>query len=193
MKLLIKNARVIDAKNKIDKQLDVLIENSKIAKIAKNIKEEETKIFDAEDKILMPGFVDMHVHLREPGHEYKETIKSGTSAAAAGGFTTVCCMPNTSPVVDNQGVVEFIIFEARKTALINVYPIGAITKGLKGRELSEIADMQNAVGRIFVSVGADPLPTKVESHDLTTLSNVLKETTEGWLKGEVNLPIEDGK
>jgi len=150
MKLLIKNARVIDAKNNIDEQLDVLIENSKIAKIAKNINDKDVKIFDAKDKVLMPGLVDMHVHLREPGHEYKETIKSGTIAAAAGGFTTVCCMPNTNPVVDNQGVVEFILSEARKTALINVYPIGAITKGLKGLELAEIADMQNA-GIIAIS------------------------------------------
>ncbi|MBU1045224.1 MAG: dihydroorotase [Candidatus Omnitrophica bacterium] len=150
MKLLIKNARVIDAKSNLDDQLDVLIENSKIVKIAKNIKDKDAQIIDAKDKVLMPGFVDMHVHLREPGYEYKETIKSGTMAAAAGGFTTVCCMPNTNPVIDNQGVVEFVISEARKSALINVYPIGAITKGLKGEELSEIADMQNA-GIIAIS------------------------------------------
>jgi dihydroorotase len=144
MRLLIKNARVIDAKSDLDDQLDVLIENNKITNIAKNIKDKEAKVIDASGKVLMPGFVDMHVHLREPGNEYKETIKTGSMAAAAGGFTTVCCMPNTNPVIDNQGVVEFVISEARKSALINVFPIGAITKGLKGEELAEIGDMQNA-------------------------------------------------
>ncbi|MFH1061464.1 MAG: dihydroorotase [Candidatus Omnitrophota bacterium] len=144
MRLLIKNARVIDVKSKLDAQLDILIENNKITKIEKNIKDKDAKVIDAAGKVLMPGFVDMHVHLREPGYEYKETIKTGSMAAAAGGFTTICCMPNTNPVIDNQGVIEFVISEARKSALVNVFPIGAITKGLKGEELAEIGDMQQA-------------------------------------------------
>jgi dihydroorotase len=144
MKLLIKNARVMDFKTKLDDNLDLIIENNKIAKMGKNIKAQDAKIIDASGKVLMPGFVDMHVHLRQPGYEYKETIASGAKAAAKGGFTTVCCMPNTDPVIDNQGVVEFVLSEAKKTACINVLPIGAITKALKGQELAEIADMQNA-------------------------------------------------
>lgn len=150
MRLLIKNARVIDVKSDLDDKLDVLIENNKITKIEKNINDKDAQVIDAADKVLMPGFIDMHVHLREPGYEYKETIKTGSMAAAAGGFTTVCCMPNTNPVIDNQGVVEFVISEARKSAIVNVLPIGAISKSLAGAELSEIADMQNA-GIIAIS------------------------------------------
>lgn len=150
MRILIKNARVIDVKSDLDDKLDVLIENNKITKIEKNINDKDAQVIDAADKVLMPGFVDMHVHLREPGYEYKETIKTGSMAAAAGGFTTVCCMPNTNPVIDNQGVVEFVSSEARKSAIVNVLPIGAITKRLEGIELSEIADMQNA-GIIAIS------------------------------------------
>ena len=144
MRLIIKNARVIDAKAKIDDMLDILIEGKKIAKIAKNIKDNDAEVYDAKNLVATAGFVDLHVHLREPGFEYKETILSGSRAAAAGGFTTVCCMPNTNPVIDNQGVVEFILSQGKKAGLINVLPVGAITKGSQGEELAEIGDLKDA-------------------------------------------------
>jgi len=156
MQLLIKNARVIDAKSKTDDCLDVLITGGKIAKLAKNIKAKDAKIFDAKGLIVMPGLVDMHVHLREPGFEYKETILTGSKAAAAGGFTSVCCMPNTDPVVDNQEVVEFISSQSKKAGLINVFCVGAITKGLKGRELSDIGDLK-AAGCVALSDDGNPV------------------------------------
>ncbi|MCK4993890.1 MAG: dihydroorotase [Candidatus Omnitrophica bacterium] len=156
MKLIIKNARVIDSKSKIDDVLDILIEGKKIAKIDKNIKDNDADVFDARNLVASAGFVDLHVHLREPGFEYKETILSGSRAATAGGFTTVCCMPNTNPVIDNQGVVEFIISASKKAGLINVLPIGAITKGSQGVELSEMSDLKD-VGVVAVSDDGKPL------------------------------------
>ncbi|MFH2138303.1 MAG: dihydroorotase [Candidatus Omnitrophota bacterium] len=144
MQLLIKNGRVIDAKNNLDDTLDILIEGSKVVKIAKNIKADGAKTFDAQGLIVVPGLIDMHVHLREPGFEYKESILTGSRAAAHGGFTGICCMPNTNPVIDNQGVVEFIAGQAKKAGLVNVYIVGAVTKGLNGQELSDIADLKDA-------------------------------------------------
>lgn len=156
MKLLIKNARVLDPKSKTDDMLDILIEGKKIAKIGKNIKDKEADIFDAKNLVVASGFIDLHVHLREPGFEYKETILSGSRAAAAGGFTTVCCMPNTNPVIDNQGVVEFILSASKRAGLINVLPIGAITKGSQGKELSEIGELKD-VGVVAISDDGQPL------------------------------------
>lgn len=145
MKLLIKNSRVIDPANNIDDSLDILVEGNIIKKIAKGIKAEGTaKIIDAKGKIVTPGLIDIHTHLREPGFEYKETIKTGTMAAAAGGFTTICCMPNTNPVNDNRVVTEFILSKSAKEGIVNVLPIGAITKGSQGKELAEIGDMRSA-------------------------------------------------
>ncbi len=156
MKLLIKNARVIDPKSKTDDILDILIEGNKIAKIDNNIKDNDADVFDAKGLVATPGFVDVHAHLREPGFEYKETVLSGSRAAAAGGFTTVCCMPNTKPVIDNQGVVEFILAQSKKAGLINVLVIGAITKGSKGVELSEISDLKD-VGVVAISDDGNPV------------------------------------
>ncbi|MCG2712129.1 MAG: amidohydrolase family protein, partial [Candidatus Omnitrophica bacterium] len=156
MSLIIKNVRVIDAKSKIDDTLDILIEGEKIAKIAKNIKENGADVFEAKNLVAAAGFIDLHAHLREPGFEYKETILSGSKAAAAGGFTTVCCMPNTNPVIDNRGVVEFIISQSKKAGLINVLPVGAITKGSYGEELSEIGDLKDA-GVVALSDDGKPV------------------------------------
>lgn len=144
MRLLIKKARVIDPKSKTDDVLDILVQGAKIIKISKNIKEENTEIINAQGLIACPGLVDIHAHFREPGFEYKETILSGSKAAAAGGFTSVCCMPNTKPVADNQGVVEFIISQNRKAGLISLFPIGAITRDSKGTMLSDIGDLKEA-------------------------------------------------
>ncbi len=145
LNLLIKNGQVIDPANKVDEKLDVLIAEGKIAKLGKagSISPDGAEVIEAAAKLVVPGLIDMHVHLREPGFEYKETIATGTAAAKAGGFTSVCCMPNTNPVNDNRSVTEFILSQAR-TAAARVYPIGAITKGSKGEELSEMAELYEA-------------------------------------------------
>ena len=144
--ILIKNGRVIDPANKIDAILDILIENGRITEIGKAISHQPSVIslIDASGKIVVPGLIDMHVHLREPGYEYKETVKTGTESALAGGFTSIACMPNTKPVNDNQSVTDFILDKARKEGVVNVYPIGAITKGLKGEELAEIGELKSS-------------------------------------------------
>ncbi len=146
MKILIRGGRLIDPGNDIDSKLDVLINGNVIEKIDKNIREtdEKIKIIDASGHIVAPGLVDIHAHLREPGYEYKETIKTGTMAASKGGFTTIVCMANTQPVNDNKSVTEFIIEKARSEGLCRVLPCGAITRGLKGEDLAEIGEMYEA-------------------------------------------------
>lgn len=141
MKLLVKGGRIIDPENGIDAVMDLLIEDGIVARVGKNLKSKADETVDASGKLVCPGFIDMHVHLREPGCEYKEDIASGTRAAAAGGFTTVCCMPNTDPVIDNIAVVRFIKERAQHSGMVNVIPIGSITKQQKGQELSEYADL----------------------------------------------------
>lgn len=143
MSILIKNGRVIDPANGTDGIFDVLISGGKIEKVEKGIADSADKTIDAAGKWVTPGLIDMHVHLREPGFEHKETIATGTRSAAKGGFTTVCCMPNTSPVVDNEILVEYIRMKAEREGIINVLPVGAITKGQKGEELANIGKMAN--------------------------------------------------
>ncbi|CFX75145.1 Dihydroorotase [Syntrophomonas zehnderi OL-4] len=155
MKLLIRGGRVIDPANEIDAIMDVLVADGKIEAIAPNIQAEGAINIDAAGKWVCPGFIDMHVHLREPGFEYKEDIASGTRAAAAGGFTTVCCMPNTDPVIDNAAVASFVRERAQKSGVVNVLPIGSITKKQAGRELSEMAELVEAG---CVAVSDDGLP-----------------------------------
>lgn len=143
--LIIKNGRVIDPANNIDGNFDIKIENGKIAQIAASISATKAdNIINAEGLIVSPGFVDVHVHLREPGQEYKETIETGTQAAAAGGFTSVCCMANTQPVNDHGAITEAILQRARETGSVNVFPIGAVTKNLDGKVLSEIGELREA-------------------------------------------------
>ncbi len=146
MKVLIKGGRLIDPKNAIDGRYDVLADGPVIEGISKNIGkvDSRTKIVDASGLIVAPGLIDVHCHLREPGFEYKETIKTGTMAAARGGFTTIVCMANTDPVNDSRSVTEFIIDRAHAEGVCKVLPCGAITKGLKGEELSEIGEMFEA-------------------------------------------------
>ena len=145
MALLIKNGRVVDPSSGTDDVLDVLVENGRIKEIGKNLKSDDTidKI-DAKGLVVVPGLVDIHTHLREPGYEYKETIKTGSEAAAAGGFTTIACMANTNPVNDNASVTRYIINKAKNEACVNVLPVGAITKGLKGETLAEIGELKEA-------------------------------------------------
>lgn len=139
---LLKGGRVIDPANNIDDLLDVLIVDGVISRVDRGLKAERgDEVLSCDGMIVAPGFVDMHVHLREPGREDKETIESGGQAAAAGGFTSLACMPNTQPVNDDQSVTEFITAQARRKSPVRVYPIGAITKGLKGEELSEIGEL----------------------------------------------------
>ncbi len=139
MKILIKNGRVIDPYSDTDGRLDVLIEGTKIRGLYREGRGPEADmVMDASGCIVIPGLVDMHTHLREPGFEYKETIKTGTMAAVKGGFTTVCCMPNTNPVNDTMAVTRFIVEKASKEGSCTVYPIGSITKGQKGEELAEL-------------------------------------------------------
>jgi dihydroorotase len=140
MKTLIKNGRVYDSKNGLDGKYDILIEGNKIFEINKNIKNQGYEVIDAEGKIIIPALIDMHTHLREPGYEEKETVKTGSEAAAAGGFSAVAAMPNTKPIADNPAVVEHMKHKAEKAA-VRVYPIGSITQDSKGEVLSEIGTL----------------------------------------------------
>lgn len=141
MKSLIKNARVIDPADGLDEVVDILIDGETIARIGHELPEEGAVILDREGSVVVPGLVDVHVHLREPGQEYKETIETGTAAAAHGGFTAICSMPNTIPTTDNAATLDFVIEQAKKAGHCRVHPSGACTKGLKGESLSEMGDM----------------------------------------------------
>lgn len=153
-KLLIKGGQVVFADEV--KAADILLENGKIAKIGKNLKADGAEVIDAAGLTVFPGLIDMHVHLREPGFEYKEDIASGSAAAVAGGFTQVCCMPNTDPVCDNAAVVGYIAARAKEVGLCKVHPIGAITRGEKGETLSEMGKMKDA-GVVAVSDDGKPV------------------------------------
>ncbi|MBI5779321.1 MAG: dihydroorotase [Planctomycetes bacterium] len=138
--ILIKNGRVIDPANKIDKVTNVFIENGKIKSVGPKTPK-ANKTIDAKGLIVTPGLIDMHVHLREPGKEDEETIASGTAAAINGGFTSVACMPNTDPAIDNEASAEFVYLQAKRAGKANVFPIGAVTKGRKGEEISEMGQL----------------------------------------------------
>ena len=149
MKTLIKNGRIIDPANQIDGAFDLLVNKNKIQCIEPNGKLTERnteggKVIDAKRCVVAPGFIDMHVHFREPGYEYKETIETGCQSAAAGGFTTVAVMPNTDPVIDNRSVTEMIQTSAKRFGVVNVLVIGAISQGLKGEKLTEMGDLSQA-------------------------------------------------
>ncbi len=158
MKLLIKGGRLIEPSRKLDGRYDVLVEGGKVAEIipvggSPSKAPEGAQVYDATGKVVCPGFIDVHVHFREPGQEYKEDIDTGTRAAAAGGFTSVCCMANTYPRNDNAQVTQYILDRARAAGRINVFPIGAITKNLDGKELAEMADMMAAGAVAFSDDG----------------------------------------
>ena len=145
MKTLIKGGRVIDPATNTDKVLNLLIEDEKIIDRFEGEKDVEAdSVIDANGMYVMPGFIDLHVHLREPGFEHKEDIESGSKAAAKGGFTSVCCMPNTKPATDSKEVVSYIVNKAREVAPINVLVVGAVTKGQAGQELADIEGMKEA-------------------------------------------------
>src|ERR1700681_3444474 len=159
--LLIKNGRVLDPATKTDVAQDILLDGEKIAEInapGKITRPRDGEIFDAAGLIIAPGFIDMHVHLREPGQESSESIETGTRSAARGGFTAVCCMPNTKPVNDNASVTRFILDRAKATASVRVWPIGAASVGSKGEAIAEIAAMKQA-GLVAVSDDGKPIAT----------------------------------
>lgn len=155
-KLLIKNGRVIDPATRRDGPADVLIEDRSIVAVGDNIEAGDAEVFDAAGLVVAPGFLDIHVHLREPGLTHAETIETGARAAAAGGFTRVCAMPNTSPVNDNATVTGYILEKARQTAVVKVHPIGAITQGSQGEELAPIGTLKEA-GAVAISDDGQPV------------------------------------
>jgi dihydroorotase len=159
MRLLIKNGHVVDPSQGQNSGIDILIESGLIARFFGRGDQDpsDCEVFDASGMIVAPGFIDMHVHLREPGQEHKETIASGCAAAVAGGWTSVCPMPNTQPVNDNAAITRYMIEQAAKAGLANVFPIGAITKSSDGSELAEMGEMK-AAGAVAVSDDGRPVP-----------------------------------
>jgi len=157
MSLLIKGGRVIDPSQNIDDKLDVLVVDGLVKEIGKGLSAPVgAETIDAAGKLVVPGLIDMHVHLRDPGLEYKEDIVSGTRAAAAGGFTSVCCMPNTKPVIDNKAIASYIIAKAKSEGFCNVFPVGTITYGMNGERMSEMGELKEA-GCVAVSDDGRPV------------------------------------
>ncbi|MBN2377653.1 MAG: dihydroorotase [Sedimentisphaerales bacterium] len=151
--LLIKNGRIIDPANGVDKVANLLVRDGKIAEIGK-FSTGADEVVDAKDKLVVPGLIDMHVHLREPGDEEEETIASGAAAAVAGGFTSVVCMPNTDPAIDNEATVDFVYRQADRANLANVFAAGAVTKGRAGEELAEMGQMVRGGAVMFTDDGS---------------------------------------
>src|SRR5213593_3359146 len=161
MKRLLKGGRVVDPANGIDGVRDVLIDGDRIARVGANLPADGATVVEIpEGLVICPGFIDMHVHLREPGQEHKETVATGTAAAVAGGFTAVACMPNTSPVNDNAGVTAYILGKAADANLARVYPIGAVSRGQQGEQLADIAELKEA-GCVAVTDDGRPVATAV--------------------------------
>jgi dihydroorotase len=171
MKILIKNGKVIDPSQNIEKKMNILVDGNLIKEYPKNInlleKRKDVKVIDAKNLVVTPGLIDIHVHLREPGYEHKETIRTGTMSAAAGGFTSIACMPNTNPINDNASVTDYILLKARTEGIVNVLPIGAITKSEEGEELAEIGEMYEAG---CVAISDDGMPV--------TNSNLMRRAME---------------
>jgi len=151
---LIKGGRLLDPKNKVDQELDLLIDQGRVADIGEGLAaDQDTEVLDAAGKVVTPGLIDMHVHLREPGREDTETVESGCLAAAAGGFTAVAAMPNTDPVTDNQATVGYLIREAIRAGYARVYPVGAVTRNIEGENLAEMGEMLAAGAVAFTDDG----------------------------------------
>jgi len=156
MQLILRQGRIVDPSQKLNKVMDIGLDEGRVADIALKIRKKGRKEIDARGLLVLPGFIDMHVHLREPGREDSETIETGASAAARGGFTGIACMPNTQPVNDSEAVTAFILEKAREVAKIAVYPIGAITKGSQGKTLAEIGEMYRT-GIVAISDDGHPV------------------------------------
>lgn len=174
MTLLIKNGRVIDPDTKTDEEMDLLIEDGKIVTREKKLEAKADKTIDAKGCYVMPGFIDLHVHLRDPGFEAKETVETGSRAAARGGYTTILAMPNTKPVVDNADVVRYVHKKAENLGLIHVLQIGAITKGQQGKELADIEAMVKAGSPAISEDGKSVMDAKLlrEAMEITHRLNI---------------------
>jgi dihydroorotase len=201
--VLIRGGRVVDPPRNIDQTLDVLLRDGVVAKVDEKIAAKGADVVDATGLVVAPGFVDLHTHLREPGFEHKETVQTGTAAAAAGGFTTVCAMANTMPALDDAPAVAFLVRRIRETALVRVYPIGALSKGLGGVELAEIGLMK-AEGIVAISDDGKPvangmlmrraleyatmfgLPVVVHEEDVSIVGGGVMN--EGWASTRLGLP-----
>jgi dihydroorotase len=156
-RLLIRNGRVVDPSQGLDQGMDILVEDGHVAAIGERLEAPaRVKTLDAAGLVVAPGFIDLHTHLREPGFEYKETIESGSRAAVAGGFTAICCMPDTEPVNDDPSVTSFIRERAEQADLARIYPVGALSKGLEGTEMAEIGEMAKA-GAVAISDDRRPV------------------------------------
>ena len=157
MRLLLRGGRIIDPSQRLDDQMDLLIEGRTIVGLGKNLigteGESDLTTLELEGKLVVPGLIDMHTHLREPGFEYKETVRTGSLAAAAGGFTSIACMPNTDPVNDTRSVTEFILRKARQCGVVNVYPVAAVSKSSGGAVIAEFADLRDAGAVAFSDDG----------------------------------------
>jgi dihydroorotase len=190
MKRLLKGGRVVDPANGRDGQFDVLIDNDRIARVGRDLPvEKDWQVVDLPAGVVVtPGLIDIHVHLREPGQEHKETVATGTAAAVAGGFTAVACMPNTAPVNDNGGVTEYILKKAAEANLARVYPIGAVSRGQKGEQLADIAELV-AAGCVAVTDDGHPVATALlmrRALEYTQMFNipVIEHCEEQTLKGD---------
>ncbi len=163
---IVSGGRIIDQRSRAEKEIDILIVNRKIAEIGKRIRKKGAKTIDAGGCVVVPGFIDLHCHLRDPGRPDEETVESGARAAVAGGFTAVCCMPNTDPAIDNEGIVNYIYREAERADICPVFPIGAITRGRQGKEITEFGELVNAGVRGFSDDGSVVEDANVLRHAL---------------------------
>ncbi|MBI2853880.1 MAG: dihydroorotase [Chloroflexi bacterium] len=165
--LLIRGGRTIDPSSKLDDIGDILLQGGKVVGVGSGITAPEySTVIEAAGLVICPGFIDLHCHLREPGYEHKETVASGTRAAAKGGFTTVCCMPNTNPPLDSAATIEYVLAKSRAEGLVRVLPVGCITKGRQGKELAEMAEMARAGAVAFSDDGEPVLDSRIMRHAL---------------------------
>ena len=171
--LLIKGGTVVDPSSGLNDERDILIENGRIVDMGRNLSVgPKCDVINAKGKTVFPGLIDMHVHLRDPGREDKETIETGTRSAALGGFTSVACMANTDPVADNNSVIEYIVAKSKASGASNIFPVGAITKGLKGEELAEMGRMREAGAVAFSDDGRCVMDSTVMRHALEYAGNL---------------------
>jgi dihydroorotase len=175
MKRLLKGGRVLDPASGVDGDYDVLIEADRVLRVERGLPaDDDVRVIEVpRGFVIVPGLIDMHVHLREPGQEHKETIATGTASAVAGGFTAVACMPNTSPVNDNAGVTQFMLNKAAESGLARVYPIGAVTRGSKGEQLADLAEL-HAAGCVGVSDDGHPVRTALIMRRALEYTSMLK-------------------